>query len=190
MPPKAKFTREEVIAAALTILREGGIGAVTARELGAKLNSSPRPIFTLFNSMEEVLYETKNAVRPVYNGYVREGLSEMPAFRGVGKAYIRFAMEEPEMFRLLFMKENGEGIADILPAIDDNYTAIMQSIVNEYGLSEDAALFLYRHLWIYSHGIATLCATSSCRFSPSEIAEMLSDVFVALLQKYKREGEK
>ena len=40
MPPKAKFTREEVIAAALTILREGGIGAVTARELGAKLNLS------------------------------------------------------------------------------------------------------------------------------------------------------
>lgn len=183
MPPKAKFTREEVIAAAVEIVREQGIESVTARELGARLNSSARPIFTLFRSMEEVLSEVKIAVRTVYNGYVRQGLSENPAFRGVGKAYIRFAAEEPAMFRLLFMGKNGAGVAEILSEIDENYALILQSITDGYAVSEEFARSLYRHLWIYSHGIATLCATSSCSFSAEEIGGMLTEVFRALLMQ-------
>ena len=48
MPPKFKFTREEIIQAALDLTRESGIAAVTARGLGAKLGSSVKPIFSLF----------------------------------------------------------------------------------------------------------------------------------------------
>lgn len=182
MPPKAKYTREDVIAAACEIVRERGLGAVTARELAAFLSSSARPIFTLFENMDEVISETLKSVRALYNGYVKQGLAESPAFRGVGKAYIRFAAEEPEFFRLLFMERHSEGIADVLPAIDENYSTIMQSIISEYAVTSDAAKTLYRHLWIYSHGIATLVATSSCSFSPSEIEELLTDVFRSLLQ--------
>ena len=54
MPPKPKFTKEEIVAAALELVSEKGIEALTARELGVRLGSSARPIFTAFNSMEEV----------------------------------------------------------------------------------------------------------------------------------------
>lgn len=189
MPPKAKFTKEEVVAAALAILRGRGIGAVTAREIGAKLNSSARPIFTLFENMDEVLSETKKAARAVYNGYVKQGLDERPAFRGVGKAYIRFATEEPELFRLLFMGKNHADLSGVLPSIDENYSMILRSITEGYAVSETAAQSLYRHLWIYSHGIATLCASSSCSFSPSEISGLLTDVFTALLKNIGGKGE-
>lgn len=54
MPPKAKFTRSQIIQAALAIIRENGMAALSARTLGAKLGSSARPIFTVFQSMEEV----------------------------------------------------------------------------------------------------------------------------------------
>ena len=54
MPPKAKFNRNEIIDTALCITREQGIEAVTARELGKRLGSSARPIFTVFESMDEV----------------------------------------------------------------------------------------------------------------------------------------
>ena len=54
MPPKFKFTREEIIQAALDLTRESGIAAVTARGLGAKLGSSVKPIFSLFENMEEI----------------------------------------------------------------------------------------------------------------------------------------
>ena len=57
MPPRAKFTRQEIVDAGMSILREQGISAVTAREIGSRLGSSARPIFTVFENMGEVLAE-------------------------------------------------------------------------------------------------------------------------------------
>lgn len=54
MPPKAKFTKEEIVEAALGIAHESGFDALTARTLGERLGSSARPIFTVFKSMDEV----------------------------------------------------------------------------------------------------------------------------------------
>ena len=54
MPPKAKFSRDEIVETALAIVREDGIQALTARALGDKLGSSARPVFTVFQNMEEV----------------------------------------------------------------------------------------------------------------------------------------
>ena len=189
MPPKAKFTREEVIAASLALVRERGAESITARELGAKLGSSARPIFTLFHGMDEVLRETERAAREIYNGYIAEGLRESLPFKGVGRAYIRFAMREPKLFRLLFLRAYGEDIGDVLPALDENYSAILNSIVTEYGVDEKQALWLYRHLWIYTHGIATLCERG-LTVTEKETDGMLTEVFVALLVQLKRGGVK
>ena len=183
MPPKAKFTKEEIIDAGLAILRERDISAVTAREIGNYLVSSARPIFTVFENMSEVLDGIENRAREIYSEYVKQGLQQSPAFKGVGQAYIRFAINEPKLFQLLFMRKlSGDiGVNKILPEIDDNYPAILKSITDEYPVSTDDAVILYRHLWIYSHGIATLCATSMCRFTGEEIGNMLTEVFKALL---------
>ena len=54
MPRKFMFTREEVLAAALDLVREQGITAVTARGLGEKLGFSSKAIFSLFENMEDV----------------------------------------------------------------------------------------------------------------------------------------
>ena len=76
MPPKSKFTREEIINAALMIATEKDISSVTARAIGEKLNSSARPIFTVFKSMEEVTAEVKKAAKTIYNEYIKEVLKE------------------------------------------------------------------------------------------------------------------
>ena len=187
MPPKAKFTKEEIIEAALAITRQDGLEAVTARELGSRLNSSARPIFTVFQNMEEVIEEVKSAARECNKEYIYEGLQEEPAFKGVGRAYIRFAMEEKRLFRLLFMSEQEEknGIEGILSIIDENYETILESLMNGYGLQEKEALKLYQNIWIYTHGIASLCVTGVCLFTQEEIDDMLTDVFISLLKKTK-----
>ena len=190
MPPKAKFSREEIIAAALEITRQNGPEAVTARELGNKLNSSARPIFTVFQNMDEVLEEVMKAAKEVYKEYIYEGLKENPAFKGVGRAYIRFAVQEGKLFQLLFMREQKEkkGIESILGAIDDNYEAILKSVKDGYALSEEDALRIYQNIWVFTHGIATLCATGVCLFTEEESDAMLTEVFISLLIKIK--GEK
>lgn len=183
MPPKAKFTREEIVSAGLAILREQGVSAVTAREIGSYLNSSARPIFTVFAGMSEVMEEIEKSAREIYAGYVQRGLQQDIAFRGVGQAYISFAVNEPKLFQLLFMKKQPGDMRlnSILPEIEDNYKAIIDSILEQYPVTYDDAVILYRHLWIYSHGIATLCATSMCSFSGQEISDMITEVFKALL---------
>lgn len=187
MPPKAKFTREEIISMALEITRGEGIEAVTARELGARLNSSARPIFTVFENMEEVHGEVVRAAKGLYRQYVKEGLKQEPAFKGVGMAYIRFALQEPKLFQLLFMEEQGEAsdFTHVLAMIDENYEEILKSVQESYHLEKEKAKWLYQHLWIYTHGIATLCATKVCHFSEAEMETMLTEVFAGLFREGK-----
>ena len=59
MPPPCKFTKEEIIQASLNLVRESGVGAITARTLGARLGASSKPIFSIFENMEEVVTEKR-----------------------------------------------------------------------------------------------------------------------------------
>ncbi len=189
MPPKAKFTKAQITEAAFGILREEGMENLTARALGAKLGSSACPIFTAFANMEEVQQSAIAAAKALYKEYVEKGLSETPAFKGVGMQYIQFAVHEPKLFRLLFMTEQTT-VPDfdrVLPLIDQSYAEILASITENYGVTNTAAQRLYSHLWIYTHGIASLCATKMCRFTEEEISDFLTEVFVSLLKKCKEE---
>ncbi len=189
MPPKAKFTKAQITEAAFGILREEGMENLTARALGAKLGSSACPIFTAFANMEEVQQSAIAAAKALYKEYVEKGLSETPAFKGVGMQYIQFAVHEPKLFRRLFMTEQTT-VPDfdrVLPLIDQSYAEILASITENYGVTNTAAQRLYSHLWIYTHGIASLCATKMCRFTEEEISDFLTEVFVSLLKKCKEE---
>lgn len=195
MPPKAKFTRDEIIEKALQIVRAEGIDRLTSRELGAQLGSSARPVFTVFESMEEVKQAVIHYARKMYSQYVEEGLKAKLAFQGVGVAYITFALDEPNLFQLLFMNAQTEkndagenvsvNVSHILPLIDDSYEKILQSVQKPYGLDRETAERLYQHLWIYTHGIATMCATKLCNYTMEQMKEMMKEVFDGLLLRIK-----
>lgn len=187
MPPKCKFTRSEIIQAALDIARTEGISFITARALGTKLGSSSKPIFSIFYNMEEVQIEVKKAAKALYAEYVKKGLEDKPAFKGVGMQYILFAIKEPKLFQLLFMSEQQQKptVANVLPVIDENYPEILLSVQNSYDLQKNDAEKLYRHLWIYTHGIAVLCATNMCIFTPEEMSKMLTEACISVLNEIK-----
>ena len=191
MPPKAKFTKEEILSAALDIVRSKGIDALTARLLADALNSSPRPIFTVFAGMDEIVREVILKAKSLYAEYVRRGLTCVPQFKGVGVQYILFAIEEPKLFQLLFMNERGSvpPLCEVLQLIEDSFEEILASITNAYGFDRDTALRLYYHMWIYSHGIATLCATKMCSFTADDISRMLTEVCASLIKKIKGDGK-
>lgn len=187
MPPKAKFTKKEIIEAALHIVRTDGYEALTSRALGTYLGSSARPIFTVFKNMEEVQQDMIKTARTLYKEYVDKGLKWEHPFKGVGTQYILFAVNEPKLFQLLFMTEqpNVPDLSGVLPSIEESYEEILLSIQNDYGISERLAEKLYRHLWIYTHGIATLCATKMCRFTSDEISSMITEVCMGILKNIK-----
>lgn len=184
MPPKAKFTKEEIIEAALNIVQADGLEALTSRALGTRLGSSARPVFTVFQNMDEVQQAVIDAAKALYKEYVDQGLTWEHPFKGVGTQYILFSVQEPKLFQLLFMTEQPQipDFPGVLPLIEESYGEILLSIQKDYGINELSAQKLYHHLWIYTHGIATLCATKMCRFTGSEISSMITEVCTSILK--------
>ena len=183
MPPKPKFTKEEIVTAALELVSEKGIEALTARELGVRLGSSARPIFTVFNSMEEVQEEVRVAALKRFESYAEKAMHYTPVFKQVGMQMILFAMEEPKLYQLVYMSENA-GATDfegITQQLGDVAQLCVDVIQQDYSLSESDAKALFEHVWIYTFGIGALCATGMCRFSQDEIIQMLGQDFMAML---------
>ncbi|MDE7182065.1 MAG: TetR family transcriptional regulator [Clostridia bacterium] len=192
MPPKAKFSREEIITAAIDLVKKEGAEKLTARSLAQKLGSSPRPIFTVFKSMDEVFAEVELSARKLYESYEDEGMSGDNAFKGSGLGYVRFAANEPKLFQMLFMTEqnNVPNINNVLGQIDGYSEKILKSVEQEYGFVRETAEEIYLHLWIYTHGIAVLLATNVCKFTEQEISQMLNEVGSSIIKKFKQEGRK
>ena len=184
MPPKAKFTKEEIVQAAFNILNTDGVEALTSRALGTRLGSSARPIFTVFKNMDEVQQAVMKSAKTLYKEYVGKGLTQEHPFKGVGTQYILFSVNEPKLFQLLFMTEQPQipDLSGVLPLIEESYEEILLSIQSDYGINEYFAKKLYHHLWIYTHGIATLCATKMCRFTGDEISSMITEVCTSILK--------
>ncbi len=134
--------------------------------------------------MDEVQQAVIDAAKALYKKYVDQGLLWEHPFKGVGTQYILFSIHEPKLFQLLFMTEQPQipDFSGILPLIEESYGEILLSIQNDYGISQHLAEKLYHHLWIYTHGIATLCATKMCHFTSEEISNMITEVFMSILK--------
>lgn len=187
MPPKAKFTREEIIEAALNLAAEKGISALTARELGAALGSSSRPIFTAFKNMEEVLHEVRKAALAKYETYARKAEAFTPVYKELGLQMVRFAAEHPKLYRLLFMTEKPEAKSfdDVFENLGDIADLCVEVIQCDYELSYENARLLFQHNWIHTYAVGALIATGVCNFTEKEIQDMLSREFVAMLMLIK-----
>lgn len=183
MPPKFRYTREEMIAAALELVRQGGKDALTARALGAKLGCSAKPIFGLFRNMEELEGEVIAAADAYYQKYLVQKMQEgqYPPYKASGMAYIRFSKEERELFRLLFMRDrSGEIIRENLEEI----RPLLDLIRKNTGLSEREAYLFHLEMWIYVHGIATMLATSYLEWDAEFISNTLTDSYQGLRYRF------
>lgn len=197
MPPKPKFTKEEIVNVALKIVAEKGINALTAQELRDALKCSASPIFTVFNSMKEIQESVKVSAMAYFNRYVSDdckGGSEVPLFKKVGIKMIKFSIEEPRLYQLLFMEENNNlsTFDDVFLSLGEYGPLCITTIENDYSLSNEEAKKLFKNVWIYTYGLGALCATRVCNFTFEELSNMLTTEFSAMmiLIKNERKGEK
>jgi len=187
MPPKPKFTKEEIVAAALELVSEKGMEALTSRDLGAKLGSSARPIFTVFSSMEEVQAEVRKAALARFESFAEKAIHYKPAFKQFGMQMILFAMEEPKLYQMIWMSENKEARSfdDVFPELGEVATLCVDVISRDYGLTHEESMALFKQVWIFTFGIGTMCAAKVCRFSFEEINQLLGLEFMSMLMLIK-----
>lgn len=183
MPPKFKFTKDEIINAALNVIRNNGISGLTARALAAELGCSVKPIFGLFKNMEEVQQEVLTASNLLYQNYLHEDMAKgkYPPYKASGMAYIRFAKEERELFRLLFMRDRS---SEKIEENKEEIKPLMQLIQQNLGISEDEAYLFHLEMWVYVHGIATMIATSYLDWDDEFISKVITDAYMGLKYRY------
>ena len=183
MPPRFKFTKEEIVQAALDITRENGMTALTARALAARLGCSVKPVFGAFKNMEEVQQEVIAAAAKRFQSYAQRAVHFTPAFKQLGMQVLLFAAEEPKLYQLLFMRGDGtrRSFDQAFSFEDSMSVAGKQMLQKDYGLSDEEAAVLFRHVWIFTFGLGALCATGVCCFSDEEINDLLGQNFMAML---------
>ncbi len=182
MPPRFKFTREEITRAALDLTRKAGPDGLTARALAEALGSSVKPIFGLFKNMEEVQGAVLSAAQDLYQSYLAKEMAagKYPPYKASGMGYIRFAREEKELFKLLFMCDRkGEP-----PEPGREMDVIIPLIMKSTGLSREKAERFHLEMWIFVHGVASMIATSYLDWEVETVSGVLTDAYMGLKARF------
>ena len=189
MPPRTRYTRDDLLSAALALVRRDGMDALNARALAHELGCSTQPLFREFASMAEIKQEVYKRAFDVYSGYINESMSwDMPKYKSTGMAYIRFARGEPELFKLIFMHVRPDGRRGDMKD-DPNMNYVAETIMRATGFTREQALSFHLRSWIFAHGLATLLVTDYVDLSDEEISLLLSDQFNALKMLYESRAE-
>jgi len=102
MPPRARYTREAILDAAVALTREQGVAAVSARTLAATLGCSTAPVFTAFDNMDALTEALMDAVMARFAAATEAEVGPDPLF-AAGLGMVRFAAEEPRLYEALFL---------------------------------------------------------------------------------------
>lgn len=185
MPPKIKITREYIVSTALDIVRKNGTESLNARALATALSCSTQPLFSNFSSMEELSEAVYSAAYELYLGFIKKETESgrYPPYKAYGMAYIRFAREEKEIFKLLFMCDRSK--KDTSPSPD--FKESVDMIMNNNGVTKEKAELMHLEMWAFVHGIGTILATSFLSLDPELISQMLTDVYQGIRLRHLSE---
>lgn len=185
MAPKNKFTKEEMVNAALQVVRLNGIDRLTAKTMADELGTSTQPIFTTFGSMDTVRQEVYDSAIRLYDKYTTAGLKEKIPFLGVGMQYIRFAWDEPELYRFLFLTRTQNNKYSAMTAMRRLQALVRPTLMNVYRITAEEADIYFRDLWFVVHSLSTLIVTGDCPYSDREIGQILTGFSISICKSIK-----
>ena len=185
MPPKVKITKEDIIKTATQLVRESGEDAINARAVATALNCSTQPIFCNFASMDELRGAVVLNAYKIYTDFIKNEVEsgKYPQYKAFGMAYVRFAKEEKELFKVLFMSARTE--KSLVPTSD--FDESVEIIMKANGVSRERAELMHLEMWTCVHGIGTMLATSFLSLDFELISLMLTDIYQGIRAKHVSE---
>ena len=186
MPPKVKITKEDIINTALELVRANGEQSVNARNIASALNCSTQPVFSNFATMDDLRLALLEKINSLCREFMKneEQKGEFPSYKANGMAYIRFAKEEKELFKLLYMRDRrGEDVPESTH-VDEEMERVVR---NNTGLDEETATLFHLEMWAFVHGIASMFATGFLDLDMDLVSRMLTDAYQGLRKQYGSE---
>lgn len=156
--------RQQILDAATALLLETGQAkAVSIRSVAQRVGVTPPSIYLHFEDKESLLDAVCARYLDGLDGAMEQAAIGQPptvdVLRAQGMAYIRFALQSPELYRLATMGEFRSGrnvdIALHSSAFKHMRTSV-QTLMDEGVYRCDDATTIALELWSASHGIAAL----------------------------------
>lgn len=176
--PKAKISREMIVDAAFEVARSDGAENVNARTVAENLGCSTQPVMYHFARIEDL----KRAVYEKADRFHTEYLMNIEGFEngvmlGIGLNYIRFAIQEPHLFRFLFQSgfSVGNSLPEIIDSDDIKPLLAMMSGAMETTLEQTKKVFVT--IAMFAHGYASIIANSSLEYDEALAAEQLERAY-------------
>ena len=184
MPAARKVSKDEIIDAAVEVLRDGGFSAVNARSVAKKLGCSTQPIYFSFQNMDELKAALTERAVAMHTRRVRDSLRAHEGndsrYSSYGMGFVKFAAEEKQLFRWLYLE--GEQLG---PYQNDVLLGeVIAVIVEEFGYSGDVARRFHQDMIYFSYGLAILANTDHLHLSETELREAFRREFCALTAIY------
>lgn len=177
MPPKAKITRDMIIDAAFQIAREEGAENINARTVSEKLGCSTQPVMYHFKTMEELKWAVYEKADELHSGCLMDISGQDPMME-IGLNYIRFGAQEGNLFRFLFQSGSfsGKSLTQLLNA--EETVPILQVLAQAVELDISQARNIFKTLFLYAHGYASMFANNAMEYNEQVISEDLKGMFV------------
>lgn len=182
MPTTTRITKEMILNAAFDITRNEGIEKLSNREIAKKMNCSIRPIYYQFKNSEELYKALYNKINSYFYDFIMKNIvDDIPHYKQIGINYIKFAQEETNFFKVLFMSP-ARDVPNTFVATDKNgFAGVIDAIKLSTYLSDKDIKSFHTKMWIFVHGIATLTVSKSVKFTEEQIRDLLSQEFQALM---------
>lgn len=181
MARKESITKEMLLEAAFDMVKEQGFENLTARKLAAKAGCSTQPIFRIYNNMEEVGEEVFAKAMGYYNEYYKNYKkgSSVP-FVDLGMAYIAFARNDKNLFKMLFVSEErfGHSLYEILNG-ELQFVGHEINKAKNVGCKNPSGLFM--QMWIFIHGAACMSLTGDYDLGDEETKDLLTKSYKAFV---------
>lgn len=178
MPAKIKATKEMIINAAFEIAREIGAENINARTVSERLNCSTQPVMYHFATIEEL----KRAVYAKADLYHSEYLMNIRnqqngAMLGIGLNYIRFAIEEPHLFRFLFQSNffNGTTMIELIDA--EELMPVLSTMQKALEMSMEQTKKVFLTVFLFAHGYASIIANNTLKYDEDIIKDQLEQAY-------------
>lgn len=157
MPPTVRFTRDAVLHAACQLMRREGMEALNARAIAKELGGSTQPIFRLFTNMEDLHRELILYVARQFQAHAEADMAQSDSpYIQLCTTYLLYGRDEPELFKLLFMRDR---VSEGQYSNQTNFDLVFNIIKKETPLDDETALRFFERTWLFIHGLAVCIAT-------------------------------
>ena len=168
-------TSGRIVRCARDLYLEGGLPGVSMRRVAACAGLSATAIYRHFRNKEELLIAVLEEGFRTFEQYMWNALAgEDPEerFRSTGRAYLDFAIEQPQFYKVIFMAPTDQLGFTLLPeAARQQFGGTFQLLVDRIRECIDAGIFrsadphmLATTTWAHAHGLASLYVSGQLHF--------------------------